>query len=64
MMRQFMLNSRVANQCRKGRRWHDRTTEVADGKWNKKPCAFDQDAVLMAGRASVAMDAIERRKAG
>ena len=46
------------------RRWHDRINEVADEKWNKKPCAFDEDAVLMAGRASVAMDAMERRKTG
>lgn len=23
------------------RRWRDRINEVADGKWNKKPCAFD-----------------------
>ena len=46
------------------RRWHDRINEVADGKWNKMPCAFDEDTVLIASRASVAMDAIERRKTG
>ena len=46
------------------RRWHDRINEVADGKWNKGPCAYDEDTVIVAGRASVAMDAIERRKTG
>jgi hypothetical protein len=46
------------------RRWRDRVYEVADGKWNKKPCTFDEDAVRLAGRASVAMEAIERRKTG
>jgi hypothetical protein len=46
------------------RRWRDCVDEVADGKWNKKPCTFDEDAMLLAGRASVAMDAIERRKTG
>ncbi|KAM0696432.1 hypothetical protein Q7P36_003678 [Cladosporium allicinum] len=44
--------------------WHDRIDEVADGTWNKRPCAYDDDTVLLAGRASVSMDAIERRKNG
>ena len=46
------------------RRWHDSIDEVADGTWNKRPCAHDGDTVLLAGRASAAMDAIERRKTG
>jgi hypothetical protein len=46
------------------RRWHDRINEAADGTWNKRPYAYDEDTVLVAGRASVAMDAIERRKTG
>jgi hypothetical protein len=46
------------------RRWHDRIDEIADGKWNGRLCVYDGDAVLLAGRASVAMDAIERRKTG
>jgi hypothetical protein len=46
------------------RGWRDRINDVADGKWNKRPCTFDEDAVLLAGWASVAMDAIERRKTG
>jgi hypothetical protein len=46
------------------RGWHDRVNDVADGKWNKRPCTFDEGAVLLAGWASVAMDAIERRKTG
>jgi hypothetical protein len=46
------------------RHWHDRIDEVADGTWNKRPCAYDDDTVLLAGRASVSMDAIERRKTG
>jgi hypothetical protein len=49
---------------REWRRWHDSIDEVADGTWNKRPCAYDDDTVILAGRASVSMDAIERRKTG
>jgi hypothetical protein len=46
------------------RRWHDRIDEVASGTWNKRPYAYDDETVLVASRASVAMDATERQKTG
>lgn len=46
------------------RGWQDRFSEVVDGKWNGRPCAYDEDAVILAGRASVSMDAIQRLQTG
>jgi hypothetical protein len=46
------------------KRWHDRIDEVAGGTWNKRHCVYEEDTVLWAGRASVAMDRIECQKAG
>jgi len=52
------------SKSKEWRHWHDRLNEVANGTWNKRPCVYDEGTLLMAGRASVAMDAIELRRTG
>lgn len=49
---------------KKWQRWHKQINVVACGKRNKEGYVYDEESVLLAGRASVAMDAIERGKIG
>lgn len=49
---------------KKWRGWLEQLKAVADGKSGSKGVVFSKDTTELAGRASVAMEAIERQKAG
>ncbi|SMQ47085.1 unnamed protein product [Zymoseptoria tritici ST99CH_3D7] len=46
------------------RGWHNRLKQVSDGKWRNQACTYDEETVLLAGKAVVAMEAVERKKDG
>lgn len=48
----------------KWQHWREQVSAIATGNSEDKTCTFSQDVVEMAGRAQVAMEAIERLKIG
>ena len=44
--------------------WHERLSAVAAGEAESRNVSFDPEAIELAGKAIVAMEALERQKAG